>query len=618
MLSAEDKLELIRLIGQAINEQGGLMVKGEMIGEGGIQQVVNPVETRTTSVGEVFTAISEKIEAINASLPSNYEPTKEIQYVFNQSQPLHTGIWQYDSDIQLDYTPANMIYTDQTNKIFTCDYGNKKVYIYDADTMTVSDTITLENNPINIASSIDNAILAIYDNTNYINIYVLSYGTYILNQRFPSKQGCTGFVFLNATGSRLVTTRLQNYWNRIETFELGPNGLYQFVSERQEVGYDSFGSYMNLMGDELYLSVKSNTSNNTNYDNVSQFVWNKKTKNWDRKVALKRNSDKKNWWDLVFYNGGYVTPDKRRIFTSDYKKTNNYSQEGAVLILKENDSIRLSKDPFQDGSMELKYDFDDTCDNEIDAKYNMEPNHGTVTYFEGVDYGKIVKFDGTVDLKILNSTDLETQNFTYAFNIKIPSVNTDYNYIMSTAHTDMNSSARGYFIATKNNKLVFGHGSGDGEYELVTSNSDIEDNAFHHVAVTVTNGGLIHIYIDGVLDNQQLVTPSLINYQNTLSYISIGSRPAAQGAETSFGTFDMYLLKRFNRELTLSEVKAVQTLKMKQPFDYVDEQLITSPNATTNGYFGHSVAVNFDNTKLWVAAYGEKRIYLYKATEIQQ
>jgi hypothetical protein len=621
MLSKEDKLEMLQLLGQAINNKGGLAVQGTMIGEGGFQMVVQPVERVTSELTEVFQAINTKIDTINAGLPARYTPTENYRYVFNKTVPWVQGIWRL-ADVNAKLTLPNALqklyYIEQLDELVICmDSGssNTTIAIYDATTYTEKYSFEVNYIIQEISVSIDGERMLLYTDSShgrYAYIYNKSFGVYVLAQQLDMHTYNTsnnyGAVAMNLTGDRIV--RVSGYYGNSSNFVVQTYVLDKgkFVRVDEHLIAQSY-AYAEAQGqrsitftpDGKYVFVHINYYNR-NYTYQLEWDGSKyvKTTNIVHNITLASTIGRRG--DIL------VSTDIKRIVLSD-------TIANATYILKEASDISLYTDPFNDNSMIIKYFANDNLKNFVNANtYEMSVVTGTLTYAVEYNWGKSLVFDGATELRIPNTHDLETQNFTWTFNIKT-AAHTDDNYILANISTDSEGKGRGIKIAEKNGNIVVYHGSGDGSWESVTDLTNIADGNYHAVGVSITNGGTISIYIDGLLTTETTVSPATISYNNSVGYISVGAYGANYGNDSVYGEHHLNLLTYFNRPLNSNEHKAVATQTLPQPGKYVIEESLYRPNGDSGGAFGIGIASTYSLSTIWVADRDGKTIYRYAAKE---
>ena len=620
MLSKEDKLEMLALLGQAINQKGGLVVQGTMIGEGGQLVVNQPVEVvDKLSQADVISAVLAEIRTVNGGLPLSYDNTVEYRYIYNATMPTAFGIWNpADVNNKVSFTnrPMSIKYLSSNNTLYIMyEEDRGKIYSYDADSWQqtgVFDTAVPTADDFDI--TIDANRLIVHKKINAyrreVSVFNKQFGTYILNQTF--------------------TLYYDNYWYIGEygrrTVKLTPNGdailaFARYTSNEHpslatyslkfgkyvrtafvESGQWSYAYYSNSMhispdGKYCYVTYRHSTGD-VQVKRYTRDV----NGNYRSPVSLQVPiGSSSNVTDM------YVSLDERRIAVNN---------NGNVRLFKELNSIVEQTDPFSDGSMLSKYMFLDSLVNKVGSALTLVPmlmpNAG-VSYTQDADIGKGIVFNSDTLLRMENTSALEIQNMTWAFNIKIATPSAVDNNILAYQGADYEAKARGIKIIEKAGKISVYHGSGDATWEVVADATNIADNEYHSVIVTIANGGTIKIYIDGLLTKEQAVTPPTISYLNSSLQVYIGGREENSNKPRELGKYTLNLLNFFKVALTAEQVKNVQTQRLRQPLRYELEQTIYAPQGSNTSWFGYGFTFNDSMEKLWINGYEERAAWLYEA-----
>jgi len=238
-------------------------------------------------------------------------------------------------------------------------------------------------------------------------------------------------------------------------------------------------------------------------------------------------------------------------------------------------SIVDSKDPFNDGSLIAKYQFNGNA-NDLLGKHNGIWE-GTEAYEEG-KFGKCAKFDGSSSIEITNK---EIDDVFHSGNFSISCFTNQYelndkNTIIGWRDSD---NYYGFVLQLRNGKIHYDSVKNNGaSYGFIDTTKVLSNNKFHHICL-VGNKTSISVTVDGIKQKNDIHLP---DYSPNCT-IFIGQESTRSDCKYYFnGSIEQFEI--YNRALNEDEIKCL----------YAQEVLCDSLNKpSTNPCF--NVVESFNN-----------------------
>jgi hypothetical protein len=228
------------------------------------------------------------------------------------------------------------------------------------------------------------------------------------------------------------------------------------------------------------------------------------------------------------------------------------------------------------GNLETEYDFDNT-------KYI------TFGYAPQVIVERSIYFDGAVDyVDMEDALDLNPSQFTISSWIKRDAADSGTKSIISKRNT---AFTQGYdFRILDNNRIEMYWKNGSNQ--ILTSNTPIPDNEWHHVAV-VYDGAIARLYIDGIEDNFDSKSPPVDT--NESFYIAA----AGKGTPVQHFRGNIDEVRVWDRALTPSQLRFIMNQEIEDnasivagkvlPTTITKNEVDTIPWSDLAGYYPMSV-----------------------------
>ncbi|MEQ3664922.1 MULTISPECIES: LamG-like jellyroll fold domain-containing protein [unclassified Olleya] len=233
-------------------------------------------------------------------------------------------------------------------------------------------------------------------------------------------------------------------------------------------------------------------------------------------------------------------------------------------------------------NLETSYDFDGT-------KYI------TFGYASQVEVTRSVYFNGANSyMDMDNNLDLNPSGFTLSTWIKREASDTGTKSIISKRNNPFNS---GYDLQILNDNRIRMYWK-NGSNQVLTSNTSIPDNEWHHIAF-IYNGTRLFLYIDGVLDKSANKSAPL----NTDDSFLVAA--ASKTSTTQFFRGNIDEIRVWDTDLSINQIRYLMNQEIEDNGSFTSGKII--PNTITNN---EVAALPWSNLK----GYYPMSIYTYTNT----
>ncbi|WP_028281803.1 LamG-like jellyroll fold domain-containing protein [Olleya marilimosa] len=233
-------------------------------------------------------------------------------------------------------------------------------------------------------------------------------------------------------------------------------------------------------------------------------------------------------------------------------------------------------------NLETSYDFDGT-------KYI------TFGYASQVEVTRSVYFNGANSyMDMDNNLDLNPSAFTVSAWIKREASDTGTKSIISKRNNPFNS---GYDLQIMNNNRIRMYWK-NGSNQILTSNTRIPDNEWHHIAF-IYNGTILYLYIDGVLDKSANKSAPL----NTDESFLVAA--ASKTSTTQFFRGNIDEIRVWDTDLSINQIRYLMNQEIEDNGSFTSGKIV--PNTITNN---EVAALPWSNLK----GYYPMSIYTYTNT----
>jgi hypothetical protein len=564
---ADELKQLAQLIKNSADKR--YAKKDEVSQGGGI--VVNP---RAISIQDGITEarIDELIQAKIASI-SNSQKENLIVYQWNKTIPTTRGIYTKTNEINLAFNPNIIVYANEKNWLFVVNTngGNTKVYdtnnnfteIETIPSIAWHVTVTPDAKRVLGSSSSDLKKINIYD-LQTDNNYALSNTINIsetINEIAIDGIGKTIVVTTSSNKSFIYELNEQGSWNKINTY----NGYYN-------------GCEISKDGNLLLLQDRNSKS-------IYQAT--KKDGIWSdlKKVILAPVTDS---------NFGAtkldLSLDKQVLYIGDYTNNGVADNAGRVYVYY-NGVYENSLDPFGDGSLKHFWKFSEDANDSVGG-VNGTPTNIT---FEN----SMAKFTGTnSNSKIVLDSIVHYDNMSISFDIIQDDFiinNSDTMNSMILGMEDYHSDKSYIRFINNNNNFAISGKQEDNPFVYI-ENTRFTTKELHKIVVTISDTLETKLYIDGVYIWSKTLA-DVFNFK-VFGEIFSPSNYSFDGKLSNVRVFDKVLIPTEVNNLYKG--------------GWYLENTINPPTNNTNQKFGVGVASNFDNSKVWVSAIENQKIYEYR------
>ncbi|MFQ3240123.1 MAG: putative surface-exposed virulence protein [Olleya marilimosa] len=233
-------------------------------------------------------------------------------------------------------------------------------------------------------------------------------------------------------------------------------------------------------------------------------------------------------------------------------------------------------------NLETSYDFDGT-------KYI------TFGYASQVEVTRSVYFNGANSyMDMDNNLDLNPSGFTLSTWIKREASDSGTKSIISKRNNPFNS---GYDLQILNNNRIRMYWK-NGSNQILTSNTRIPDNEWHHIAF-IYNGTILYLYIDGILDKSANKSAPL----NTDESFLVAA--ASKTSTTQFFRGNIDEIRVWDTDLSINQIRYLMNQEIENNGSFTSGKII--PNTITNN---EVAALPWSNLK----GYYPMSIYTYTNT----
>ncbi|PIB32252.1 MAM protein [Gaetbulibacter sp. 5U11] len=233
-------------------------------------------------------------------------------------------------------------------------------------------------------------------------------------------------------------------------------------------------------------------------------------------------------------------------------------------------------------NLETSYDFDGT-------KYI------TFGYASQVEVTRSVYFNGANSyMDMDNNLDLNPSGFTLSTWIKREASDSGTKSIISKRNNPFNS---GYDLQILNNNRIRMYWK-NGSNQVLTSNTRIPDNEWHHIAF-IYNGTRLYLYIDGVLDKSANKSAPL---QTDESFLVAA---ASKTSTTQFFRGNIDEIRVWDTDLSINQIRYLMNQEIEDNGSFTSGKIV--PNTITNN---EVAALPWSNLK----GYYPMSIYTYTNT----